>query len=281
MNETLVSIVHHPFVVQLGPLPLTGFGIAMLGAFVIAQIVAQQTLALRGRDAEVMPDIVIAAVIGGLLGGKIYFAILTGSAASLTQRAGFVFWGGLIGGILATAGWMRFKKISFTQISDASAPALAAAYAVGRTGCWAVGDDYGRAWVSRFAVRFPEGSPPSTVQYMSSEFKQGLFPGLAPTDVIAVYPTQLFEVLMGLVMFAVLWRMKDHKHAAGWLFGAYCVLAGAERIIVEVFRAKDDRFFGPFTMAQVIGLLFLIGGAIWMQMRREVRDGAPGVFAKS
>jgi phosphatidylglycerol:prolipoprotein diacylglycerol transferase len=228
-----------------------------------------------------MPDMVIAAVIGGLLGGKIYYAILNGSMTSLTQRAGFVFWGGLLGGILATAIWMKIKKISFTMVSDASAPALAAAYAVGRTGCWAVGDDYGRAWSSRFAVKFPEGSPPSTVQYMSSEFNQGTFAGMAPTDVVAVYPTQLFEVAMGLVMFAILWRIKDHKHATGWLFGAYCVLAGAERIIVEFFRAKDDRFLGPFTVAQLIGLLFLVAGAVWMQMRREVRAGAPGITAKA
>src|SRR5689334_13597254 len=160
MDSSLVSIIAHRFELNLGPLPLTGFGIAMLGAFVIAQVVAQETLKQRGENPDVMPDIVIAAVIGGLLGGKIYFAILTGSFASLGQRAGFVFWGGLMGGILATALWMRFKKISFNVISDASAPALAAAYAVGRSGCWAVGDDYGRAWASRFAVRFPDGSPP-------------------------------------------------------------------------------------------------------------------------
>jgi phosphatidylglycerol:prolipoprotein diacylglycerol transferase len=269
MDSALVSIVHHPFIVKLGAFTLTGFGLAMLGACVIEQIVSQAVLARRGQDPEVMPDMVIAAVIGGLLGGKVYYAILTGSAASLTERAGFVFWGGLIGGILFTAGWMRFKKLSFTKISDASAPALAAAYAVGRTGCWAVGDDYGSAWWSRFAVRFPEGAPPSSVQYMAGEFSQKNLAGLAATDIVPVYPTQLFEVVMGMVMFAVLWRLKDHKHAAGWLFGAYCVLAGAERIIVEFFRAKDDRFFGPFTVAQVIGLAFLVGGAIWMQMRRN------------
>src|SRR5262249_51850519 len=103
------------------------------------------------------------------------------------------------------------------------------------------------------------------------EFKQGLFPGLAPTDVVAVYPTQLFEVAMGLVMFAILWRLKDHKHAAGWLFGAYCVPARMERIIDELFRGKDCRFFCSFTMAQVSGLLFLVGGAVWMQLRRSPR----------
>ena len=192
------AIVHHPFVLQLGPLPLTGFGIAMLGAFVIAQIVSQSELARRGHDPEIMPDIVIAAVIGGLLGGKIYYAILTGDASSLGQRAGFVFWGGLIGGIVATFGWIRFKKLSFTQVSDVSAIGIAAAYAVGRSGCWAVGDDYGRAWASRFAVKFPEGAPPSTAANMVAEFKQSALAALPPTEVVAVYPTQLFEVALGL-----------------------------------------------------------------------------------
>jgi phosphatidylglycerol:prolipoprotein diacylglycerol transferase len=279
MTDAVNSIVHHAFVVQLGPLPLTGFGIAMLGAFLIGQLVTQAELARRGHDANVMADIVIAAVIGGLVGGKIYYAILTKDASALAGRAGFVWWGGLAGGILATYAWIRFRKLSFPQISDVSAIGLAAGYAVGRTGCWAVGDDYGRAWASRFAVRFPEGAPPSTVQNMVSAFGQRDLASLPPTDVVAVYPTQLFEVAMGLVMFAILWRLRDHKHAAGWLFGVYCVLAGIERVVVEVFRAKDDRFFGPFTMAQVIATLFVAGGVAWMQMRRAVRDGAPGIRA--
>src|SRR3990172_4403470 len=229
---------------HLGPLPLTGFGIAMLGAFLIAQIVAQTELGRRGHDANVMSDVIIAAVIGGLVGGKIYYAILTGDISTLAGRAGFVWWGGLAGGVLATYGWIRFKKLSFTQISDVSAIGHAAGYAVGRTGCWAVGDDYGRAWASRFAVKFPEGSPPSTVQNMVAEFGQRDLGLLPPTEVVAVYPTQLFEVAMGLVMLAILWRLREHRHSAGWLFGVYCVLAGIERVVVEFFRAKDDRFFG-------------------------------------
>lgn len=269
MPPDFASIVHHPAVVQIGPLTITGFGLAMLGAFLIGQLVAQSVLVQRGENAEVMGDVLIAAVIGGLLGGKVYYAILTRDPGSLFARAGFVFWGGLAGGILASYAWIRFRKLSFLRISDASAPGLAAAYAVGRTGCWAVGDDYGRAWVSRFAVQFPEGSPPSTVQNMISQFHQAGLTGRVGTDIVAVYPTQLFEVAMGLVMFAILWRLRGHRHAAGWLFGAYCVLAGIERMIVEVFRAKDDRFFGPFTMAQAIGALFVIAGLAWMYARRD------------
>jgi phosphatidylglycerol:prolipoprotein diacylglycerol transferase len=255
-------IVHHPFAYRLGPVEITGFGIAMLLAFVIAQIV--MTSELRQREhtaaADAMSDITVAAVIGGLLGAKIYYVILTGD--NIFHRGGFVFWGGLIGGIVSTFAVIRWKKISFWRISDVGGAGLAAAYAVGRTGCWAVGDDYGRPWASRFAVSFPNGAPPSTVGNMMSEFGMKSLAGRPPAEVVAVYPTQLFEVALALVMFAVLWRMRGHKHAEGWLFGIYCMLAGAERFIIEFFRAKDDRFLGPLTLAQAIALAFIAGGAI-------------------
>jgi len=68
-------------------------------------------------------------------------------------------------------------------------------------------------------------------------------------------------------MFAILWRLKDHRHAAGWLFGVYCVLQGIERFLVEFLRAKDDRFVGPFTVAQMIAMAFVVAGALWMWRR--------------
>jgi len=271
------QIIHHPFSYRLGVFELTGFGLAMLLAFVIAQMISAQELDRRGHDGAVMGDVTVAAVIGGLAGAKLYYAVLFHD--TVFSRAGFVFWGGLIGGIAATYTVIRYKKIPFARISDAVSIGLAAAYAVGRTGCWAVGDDYGRPWASRFAVAFPEGAPPSTAANMMSQFGIGGLPGRSLNDVVAVYPTQLFEVAMGLVMFAVLWRLRDHKHAEGWLFGVYCVLAGAERFVIEFFRAKDDRFFGGLTLAQVIALAFIALGAVWMQMRRSPRAGAPGIHA--
>ena len=273
------SIVHHPFNIQLGFLQLTGFGIAVLLAFAIAQVTSARIFAERGRDPEQTSDLVFAAVIGGLLGAKLYYAILRSDITELFHRAGFVFWGGLLGGMIGCWLLMLVKKWKFTAISDAAAPGLAAAYAIGRTGCWAVGDDYGRPWSSRWAVSFPDGAPPSTALNLSQEFHLKLPPGTPPNAVLSVYPTQLFEVVLGFIMFLILWRLRNHKHAEGWLFGVYCVLAGTERFIIEFFRAKDDRVVGPLTVAQIIALCFAVGGALWMTARRTPRPNAPGIFA--
>ncbi|MCC7000651.1 MAG: prolipoprotein diacylglyceryl transferase [Gemmatimonadaceae bacterium] len=272
---------HIPFAYDFGPLQITGFGLAMLLAFVIGQMAASEELDRRGWSSEIMGDITVAAVIGGLLGAKLYYAALTGDPSAIFSRAGFVFWGGLIGGILGSVVVVLMKKDSFAKISDAAAPGLAAAYAVGRTGCWAVGDDYGRPWNSPFAVSFPDGAPPSTVANLTQQFGLKEYADLPMNQVLAVHPTQLYEVAMGLLMFWIIWRVRDHKHAMGWLFGLYCVLQGVERFIVEFFRAKDDRFFGVLTMAQVIAIGFVVAGVVWMQMRSRPSTSQPGILAKA
>ena len=272
-------IVHHPFAYTWGRLGFTGFGIAVLLAFLVGQVVAQRELARRGIDPEPVNDMVFAAVIGGLLGAKLYYVVVLGHWDAMFERGGFVYWGGLLGGTLAVMAVVVKKRFGLWRMFDVGGMACAAAYAVGRTGCWAVGDDYGRPWTSRFAVSFPEGAPPSTVANLSTQFGVKGLEGRPLGDVLSVYPTQLFEVTMGLVMFAVLWRLRDHKHAEGWLFGLYCVLAGTERFVVEFFRAKDDRIFGTFSVAQMFAVAFVVAGFVWMQMRREIRLGAPGIHA--
>jgi phosphatidylglycerol:prolipoprotein diacylglycerol transferase len=277
-------VVQHPFLYRLGRFEITGFGIAMLLAFIIAQLVMTAELDRRGHDsaANSMSDITVAAVIGGLLGAKLWYVLLTGD--SIFNRGGFVFWGGLLGGIASTFAVMKWKKISFWRIADVGGIGLAAAYAVGRTGCWAVGDDYGRAWNGPFAVAFPNGAPPSTVRNMVEQFGQTSLANRPPQELVGVYPTQLFEVAMGLVMFAVLWRLRKHVRMEGWLFGVYCMLAGAERFIVEFYRAKDDRMFGVLTLAQVVAIGFIAAGAliaVSFRSRSLSRASTPGpaVFA--
>lgn len=280
MIHILASITQNAFAYNVGRFQLTGFGLAVLMAFVAAQIIAQRELWRRGHDPEPISDLIFAAVVGGLVGAKVYFAILMGDVGAIFSRAGFVFWGGLIGGMIAVLIVIYRKHLSVPTIADVAGIAIAAAYSLGRTGCWAVGDDYGRPWNGPLAVKFPNGAPPSTVENMSHLFHVPFPPGTNPFDVVAVYPTQLFEVAMGFVMFLILWRLREHKHAEGWLFGLYCILAGVERFIVEFFRAKDDRFVGPFTTAQVLAVCFVVAGAIIMYARWRVTDRAHGIHAE-
>ena len=266
-------IVHDPFTFALGPLKLTGFGLAMMAAFGIAHMVAQTVLRERGDDDEIMNDVTFAALIGTIVGGKVYFAINEMAAgrpfiSGLFSRAGFVYWGGFIGSVLLAWLVIRWRKGNFLRIADGAAVGIAAGYAIGRTGCWAVGDDYGRPWNGPLAVSFPSGMPPSTVANMNAEFHANLPATMSPNMVVSVYPTQLLEVALGVAMFIVLWRMRRHEHRAGWLFGMYCVLAGVERFIVEFFRAKGD-IVGPLTSAQWVALAIGAVGVLLLTTRRS------------
>lgn len=270
------GILHHPTILKLGPLELTGFGLAVLAAFAIAQMICQRELWRRGQDHEAdgMPDVAMAALVGTLIGAKTYYVILTGDPSGFFSRGGFVFWGGFIGSVILCWATIRWRKLSFPRIADVSAIGIAAGYAVGRSGCWAVGDDYGRPWSGPFSVRFPEGAPPSTAEIMTRDYHAVLPAGTPPNAVISVHPTQLYEVLMGFVMFLILWRLRKHVHKPGWLFGVYCILAGVERFIVEFFRAKSDviTLLG-LTSAQVVAITVFTVGLVLLVVRRGSQTG--------
>lgn len=270
-------IIVHPFALDVGPLQFTGFGLAMFMCFVIGQVVAQRLMVRRGLDPAPAADMIFAAVVGGLLGAKLYYVVVLGNWHSMFDRSGFVYWGGFLGGAAAVTAVVMQKRLGFLRMADVAAPACAAAYAVGRTGCWAIGDDYGRPWTGFLAVAFPNGAPPSTAGEMAREFGIRMPVGAGPTTLLSVVPTQLMEVALGIVMFAILWRLKDHRHAQGWLFGLYLVLAGVERFVVEFFRAKDDRVLAGLTYAQAIALVLVVAGVAWMRMRDRTGPGRPGV----
>ena len=271
----MAPIIHHPFNFAIGPIKLTGFGIAMMAAFGIAHWVSQRVLEERGDDAEIMNDVTFAALIGTIVGAKVYYAILAGSLSALWGRAGFVFWGGFIGSVLLCAAVIRWRKHSFLRIADGTAVGIAAGYAIGRSGCWAVGDDYGRVYTGPFAVAFPEGIPKTSAAIMNSEYHANLPSSIPPDAIVSVYPTQLLEVILGFVMFVILWRLRRHNHGAGWLFGVYCVLAGVERFIVEFFRAKSD-MIGPITSAQLVALGVAAAGVVLITWRQSA---APSLAA--
>jgi len=264
----------YPFVLHLGPLELTGYGLMMMVAFLMAGWAIQLDLRQRGLDEDYAADIVIAGVIGGLVGAKLWYVFLTGESDALFRRGGFVWYGGFLGAMLGILlnGWRRRVPGRFT--AELCAAPLALGYALGRVGCFVVNDDYGIPSTVPWAMKFPNGLPPTTVanlQTMGVHFPAGT----DPMSLVAVHPTEIYETIAMLLVFWWLWRQRDHGHAIGWLFAWYMVLGGAERFLVEFLRAKDDRILGPFTLAQATSVLLMLVGGILLYMWRAPAGPQP------
>jgi len=271
----------YPLQWDLGPIEITGYGIMMMVAFLMGGWLIALQLRQANLKEDYAADMVAAAVIGGILGAKLWYVALTGDPNALLSRGGLVWYGGFIGGALAVIlnSWRLRVPLRWTM--ELGAPALAAAYALGRVGCFLVNDDYGRPTDLPWGVRFPDGLPPSTADNLKNLFGIPIPAGTDPATVLAVHPTQLYEVLAMLAAFAVLWSMRKRGWPIGWLFGLYLVFAGSERFLVEILRAKDDRFLGPFTLAQLTSVIvFLIGMGILFVWRRG-QNPAPGLYLET
>ena len=270
----------YPLIIHLGPLSVTGYGLMMMVAFLMAGYAMQKELQRRGENEEYAADIVVAAVIGGILGAKLWYVGLTQDLGALMSRGGLVWYGGFLGGVAAVLfnGWR--KRVPTTYTMDLGSPALALGYALGRVGCFLVQDDYGIPTSLPWGMKFPNGLPPTTAAELT-KFHVSVPANTPPWEVLAVHPTQLYEVALMLFAFWILWRLRVHQHAQGWLFGVYLVLAGTERFLVEFLRAKDDRFLGPFTVAQATSVACVIAGALIMKKlnRREAPVPAAGAHA--
>jgi len=253
----------YPFVLHVGPLTLTGYGLMMMVAFLMAGWAIQLDLRRRGLEEEYAADIVVAGVVGGLVGAKLWYLALTGNLlhpGAWITRGGFVWYGGFLGAVAAILWNGHRKKIPGRFTAELCAAPLALGYAVGRVGCLMVGDDYGVPSSLPWALKFPQGLPPSTVAELSNAGVR-FPPGTDPMQVVAVHPTQVYETVLMFLAFVWLWRRPEHGHGVGWLWGWYLVFAGAERFLVEIVRAKDDRLIGDFTLAQVTSVGLVLVGA--------------------
>jgi phosphatidylglycerol:prolipoprotein diacylglycerol transferase len=270
----------YPFVIHLGPLEITGYGLMLMVAFLMGGWLIARQLRENNLREDYAADIVAAAVVGGIIGAKLWYVALTRDPGALFSRGGLVWYGGFIGGALAVIlnGWRLRVPIRWTM--QLAAPALAAAYALGRVGCFLVNDDYGGPTNLPWGVKFPNGSPPSTAANLQG-FGVNLPPGMDSSTVLTVHPTQLYEAAAMLVAFAVLWVLRKKGRPIGWLFGVYLVFASVERFLVEILRAKDDRLLGPFTIAQLTSVILVGIGTLLMVMWRKGSSPAPGSYLET
>jgi phosphatidylglycerol---prolipoprotein diacylglyceryl transferase len=258
----------YPVLFQIGGFAVTSFGVMIALSFIAGGWLMARGLKRSGEDPEVAWDLIGYAAIFGIIGAKLYYMILhwqetaADPMRALLSRAGLVWYGGFILAAAVIAWQVRRRNLPLGKYADAAGPTLALGYAIGRMGCFLVGDDYGAPTDSAIGIAFPNGAPPTTAGNLRA-FGVDIPADVPDYTVMSVHPTQLYEVAMSLVILAILVRLRPRLASApGALFGVWLALAGVERFIVEIFRAKDDRFLGVFSIAQLISVLLLIGGVV-------------------
>jgi phosphatidylglycerol:prolipoprotein diacylglycerol transferase len=238
----------YPVLFRLGSFEITSFGVMVAIGALVGLWIFHRELRRSGLP-ESATDAAVAGVLGGLVGAKLLWTLEHASEAPLMSlvlsRGGMSWFGGLAGGLGAGLAVMWWRRLPMLATLAAAAPALAAGHAIGRIGCFLVGDDYGRPSDLPWAVAFPEGLPPTSVP---------------------VHPTQLYEAAaLALVTWALLrWRRGGVADAA--VVGRYLVLAGGVRFAIEFIRV-NVRVAGPLTLAHLVSLALMAGGAMLLATR--------------
>jgi len=256
------------------PLPIPTFGLMVGAAFFVGLYFANREAKrlLPGQSPDFMGNACIIAFLTGLIGARLFHLLehpaefLAHPREMLLSRAGYTIFGGLIVGNICGLLYCRAKRAPYGPALDAAAPALMLAYAIGRIGCQISGDgDWGIA--ADLAAK-----PAWLPLWLWAQTYTGNIAGvnIAPPG---VYPTPIYETLMSLIAFFVLWSLRRHRQRPGWLFGCYVLLAGIERLLIEPIRVNTTfQLFGEsVTQAQVIASLCLVAGVAVMIWRR----GAP------
>ena len=150
----------YPELFHIGGFTMNSFGVMMALAFISAGFIAHWQFKQRGVRPDFIYGLLIAAVIGGLLGAKIHYLILHPSEwpGNLLSGGGLVWFGGLFGAIIAVVIVTKLSKERLAAVMDAGAIAVSVGYAVGRMGCFLRGDDYGVPTESALGHVLPQRS---------------------------------------------------------------------------------------------------------------------------
>lgn len=242
----------YPDLVTIGSFTITSFGaMVALGALVGLWVFSRELRASRLPSAAL--DAALAGIVGGLVGAKLlYVAEHLGEepmAALLFARGGLSWYGGLAGGLAAGMAVMVWHNLPVVPVIAAATPALAIGHAIGRIGCFLVGDDYGRPSNLPWAVAFPRGLPPTLDQ---------------------VHPTQIYELLLLLPLAWLLIRQHRSGKPGGVVLGTYLFGAGAARFVVEWYRV-DVRVALGMSVAHWASIGAMLAGA-WLLARGDSRS---------
>jgi phosphatidylglycerol:prolipoprotein diacylglycerol transferase len=243
----------YPTLFEIRGFALSSFGVMMAVAFLVGGWMAARSFEREGLPADSAWRLVTWAMIGGVLGSKLWYVVEAASrdpsarellfavGGPLLSRGGITWYGGLVGGALCVLVVAWRSKVPLINAMNAAAPSLAIGQALGRVGCFLVGDDYGRVTDAWVGIAFPNGLPPT---------------------IDPVHPTMLYEAAWLTLGGVLLWSRRGRSP---FLLGEYLILAGVGRLWIEAFRTNPT-LLGPLTNAQVMAIACIALGAIgWLR----------------
>jgi phosphatidylglycerol:prolipoprotein diacylglycerol transferase len=264
----------YPKLWELGPLTIHTYGLLLALAFIAGIWLASRNAAKVGLNPDSIWNLGLIIIFSALVGAKFllfiseysYYSANPREIFSLaTLRSSGVYYGGLLLALAASAWYLHKTKLPSWRVADITAPGIALGQAIGRIGCLSAGCCYGKPTQLPWGITFTD---PYSAENVG-----------VPLN-IRLHPTQLYESLGAMILFAYLmWRLK-RKHFAGQIILEYLILYAALRFVIEFFRGDDDRGFvlhGLLSTSQFIGILTILGSAVAFIILRRRRRETPSV----
>jgi phosphatidylglycerol:prolipoprotein diacylglycerol transferase len=243
-------------------------------ALLVGIYILRQEAKRRGIPQERMVDVAFYAFLGGLIGGRLYYVLLKWGYYSTHPLKIIAIWeggmaihGGLIGGLIGGWWFARSVGLPYLTLCDMAAPAVSLGHAFGRFGNFMNGDAHGYPlhspalprWLQHFPDWIGVTFPPTSIA--GQEF------GPVP-----LHPVMLYEMVLNLLGFLLLWSLRKKPLPTGGLMGLYLIYYALVRSFTSLFRA-DDLYLGPFRMPHVISVVMVIGGA-YLLLRPQSRTAS-------
>jgi phosphatidylglycerol---prolipoprotein diacylglyceryl transferase len=259
----------HPNAIYLGTLPIRWYGVMVALGFIAGLWTAGRRGLRSGIVADKIIDIGPWLILGSIVGARTLYVISYWRESFADKplweifavwQGGLVYYGGLIGATLTCIFYIRAKKLPFWKVADILAPSVALGSVFGRIGCLLNGCCYGRACDLPWAIRFPPGNPLHPPTY-------------------SVHPTQVYDSLLNLCLYAALAWLYRRKKFDGQVFAVYLVGYALLRSFVEMFRGDypDYQHYlgGWATPAHLVSIVTFAAGVVLMRVlpRSETKRG--------
>lgn len=212
---------------KIGPIALHTYGLMLALAFLVGLLITLSEAKRTGQNPDFYGSLFLGLLLSAVLGARIAFVAFFWedfkdnplSALNVTS-GGLMYFGGVIFALAFVILYARAKRLPLLRVLDTIAPALALGYAIARIGCLGAGCCYGRPTNGPFGIVFTDPKC------------------LVPMHLrgVPLYPTQILELLNGLVCFGVLWALRTRVKKEGVLSAVFLILFGVFRFLIEFLR---------------------------------------------